>query len=633
MTMSALPPSFGKYQIQEPLGRGGFATVYRAYDASLDRDIALKILALHLAWEPDTVARFKQEARTAARLKHPNIVAIHEIGEEDGRIFIAMELISGESLRESLQRTGRLSIDEAVAILSPLADALDYAHSQGVIHRDVKPANILLETTHHGGTRPVLSDFGLVKSLAQSTEITQSGAVLGTVEYMAPEQADSERSKEIGPATDLYALGIVAYHMLTGQVPFSGSSAQILVSHLTRQPPSPHSLRADLPEALSAVILQALAKRPADRFASAAAFVQALRKAASPDQTAGPAPLPKRRRPWWPVIALVLLVAISVAGYGLWRRGQDSPAVAPPTDTATLAPGLAPTLTATSLPEASCIVLQDGRSLHAGPGFDQRSLGVLRQGEILRPLAGVPDVPPNFWVEVETASGRTGYVNANERTLDCNIDVWYLPPGALPLLTPEALPTPTPDLPPTAELETVQGPTPSPEQAPTKAPDANLSATASVPVCRVLVDGLRLRPGPGTVFEPPITVLPAGAELTPLGIIGSGFPSGAWLQVEMDNGRQGWVSAAANWIECSLELVSLPVVAPPPTPTRRPAPTATPPPSPVPTLAPTLVPTAEAPLATPEPAATNTPIPPDTATPKPTPIAPDTPAPALTPTP
>lgn len=659
--MPDLPPTFGKYQIKAPLGRGGFATVYRAHDASLDRDIALKILAPHLAWEPDTVARFKQEARIAARLKHPNIVAIHEIGEMDGQIFIAMELIEGESLRDHLKRRGSLSVEETIALLSPIADALDYAHSQGVVHRDVKPANILLETTHHGQTRPVLSDFGLVKSLAQSTEITQSGAVLGTVEYMAPEQADSERANEIGPATDLYALGIVAYHMLTGQVPFTGSSAQVLVSHLTRQPPSPRSLRADLPDGPSQVLLKALAKRPADRFASAAAFVQALRTAevGHPDAAAKPAP---RRRPlprWWPVVPLVLL---AVLGVGLWLRGRDAAslsdcgtatdraielreenecsrairittdaiargcrnadlyqtrsicyagqgrmdlafddinaaidldpryeysylfraslyrdssqfdlaladlnkaielaptsaeayferasyyenrrqwqpviddldrAIAFSPDTAdyydlrgiayqslgqndraisdfqrfleltsgkddyddrrqqvqtllTALPTSTPTATPTRLPEAACTVMQDGLSLLFTPKVEDGLLiAVLRRGDILRPLASVPDFPPNWWLKVVTPAGETGYVNTYQSTVDCNIDLWSLPvdfPTSLP--PDESAPT-TPDLSPTPEPNPIQGPTQSPGQAPQKiSPDAALPTALAPP--------------------------------------------------------------------------------------------------------------------------------------------------------
>ncbi len=661
--MPDLSPTFGKYQIKAPLGRGGFATVYRAYDASLDRDIALKILAPHLAWDADTVARFKQEARTAARLKHPNIVAIHEIGEVDGQIFIAMELIEGESLRDTLQRKGSLSSEETIGLLSPIADALDYAHSQGVIHRDVKPANILLETTHRGQTRPVLSDFGLVKSLAQSTEITQSGAVLGTVEYMAPEQADSERAAEIGPASDLYALGIVAYHLLTGQVPFTGSSAQVLVSHLTRQPPSPRSLRADLPNGLSEALLKALAKRPAERFASAGALVQALR-AAAPEQRRQTLPLPRRLPRWWLVIALVLAAA---AGSWLWLRNRDAAAlsdcgtasdrvvelreqnecsrairiatgaiqrgcriadlyqtrsicyagqgridlafadidaaidldpryeynylfraglyrdsgqfdlaladlnkaielaptsaeayferasfyenrrqwqaviddldraiaaspdtadyydlrgiayqslgqndraipdfqrflaltsdkddyddrrqqvqailVALPTSTPTANP--TPTPSPTPLPEAACTVLQDGLPLRSGPSMSSPSIGVLRRDEILHPLASVPDFPPNWWLKVLTANGRTGYVNTYQSTVDCNIDFMSLPPDFPASLTPGVSSTAAPDALPTSALNPIQGPTQSPAQAPQKiAPDAALPTALALP--------------------------------------------------------------------------------------------------------------------------------------------------------
>ena len=184
--MTELTKTFGKYKILSELGRGGFATVYRAKDTTLDREVALKLLDPSRTWEPGFVERFYQEARIASQLKHPNIITIHEIGEVDGQLFIAMELVGGGSIQDRLKQGGAMRIDETVASLMPVAGALDFAHASGVVHRDIKPANILLDPDPDGGLRPVLTDFGLVKALSHSTELTQSGAILGTVEYMAP---------------------------------------------------------------------------------------------------------------------------------------------------------------------------------------------------------------------------------------------------------------------------------------------------------------------------------------------------------------------------------------------------------------------------------------------------------------
>lgn len=343
----------GKYEIVGSIGRGGFATVYQARDTVLDRYVALKVLAPHLIWDPEFVARFKQEARTAAHLRHPNIVAIYEIDEIEGQLFIAMELVTAGALQATMQTRGPLPLAEAVELMAPIADALDEAHSQGLVHRDVKPANILLDKTRTGALRPLLTDFGLVKALSQHTELTRSGAILGTVEYMAPEQIDSERSQEVGPAADIYALGIVVYHMLTGQVPFSGSSAQVMYAHMHKAPPAPAAIRADLPAAVSASILTALAKQPGDRFPTATDFIQTLAAASRRVSTApavaapsAPKPAPARTtppsRPEGADIQPAVVVAVD----------HKPP---PPTPPSTPAPAVIPTPSApvTAAPEAT----------------------------------------------------------------------------------------------------------------------------------------------------------------------------------------------------------------------------------------------------------------------------------------
>ncbi|MFN2108516.1 MAG: serine/threonine-protein kinase, partial [Anaerolineae bacterium] len=265
----------GKYEILEELGRGGFATVYKARDTDLGRTVALKVLHAHWAGEQDFAVRFHNEARAAANLRHPNIVTVYEAGEAAGQLFIAMEYLPGRTLRDLLEVEGALSLEQALPILEQVADALDYAHAQGIVHRDVKPANIMVETTARG-PRAVLTDFGLVKALESSAALTSQGTLLGSPEYMAPEQADPDRVAEIGPATDRYALGIVAYQMLAGRVPFLGNTPGTLNAHLNLEPPNPRRFVADLPPDVTTALLTMLAKAPADRFPTALAFVEQL---------------------------------------------------------------------------------------------------------------------------------------------------------------------------------------------------------------------------------------------------------------------------------------------------------------------------------------------------------------------
>jgi len=282
--------SFGKYLIDEQVGRGGFATVYCAWDTTLDREIALKILHPHYTIEPDFAERFLHEARTVASLNHPHIITLYEVGDLDGQLFIAMELVRGGSLYQRLESDGPMGVGEAINLLTGVADALDYAHGKGLIHRDIKPANILLRSTHRNQIEGVLTDFGLVKALSRSTQLTRSGTILGTLEYMAPEQIDSDLADQIGPATDIYALGIVAYQILTGQAPFTGSTAQVMNGHLNKTPPSPAEIRAEVPAGVSDAILKAISKNPADRYTTALEFVNALKDAET--TVAAPASVP-----------------------------------------------------------------------------------------------------------------------------------------------------------------------------------------------------------------------------------------------------------------------------------------------------------------------------------------------------
>ena len=257
---------FAGYRIEAEAGRGGMGVVYRANQIALDRRVALKLLTPALASDPGFRARFQQESRLAANIDHPNVVDVYEAGEDDGRLYITMRWVDGSDLRHEIESHGRLDPVRAAEIIAQVADALDAAHAMGLVHRDVKPANILLGE-RRGREHAYLTDFGLTKRVESAGGLTQTGQWVGTLDYIAPEQI---RGEKVDARSDVYALGGVLAHALTGHVPFErDSDVAKMWGHINDAPPAPSTVVPGLTPELDAVVLRAMAKDPADRFQSA----------------------------------------------------------------------------------------------------------------------------------------------------------------------------------------------------------------------------------------------------------------------------------------------------------------------------------------------------------------------------
>lgn len=272
---SLIGKRFNKYEIQAEIGRGGMGVVYLGYDITLKRTVAVKVLPPTFTFDQEFVERFLREAVLAANLYHPNIVTIHDVGEQEGYHYIVMEYLKGETLDQWLNRNGTMSPQQANRVLQQMASALDYAHAQGIVHRDVKPSNIMLAPD----SQAKLMDFGLVRA-GEGSALTRTGVILGTPEYMAPEQA---LGAAVDGRADIYALGVVLFRMLTGHVPFARSTPYaVTFAHIHEPPPPLRTLRPDLPAAMEAVVLKALAKNPDDRYQRASQLAQDFEASLAP---------------------------------------------------------------------------------------------------------------------------------------------------------------------------------------------------------------------------------------------------------------------------------------------------------------------------------------------------------------
>jgi tRNA A-37 threonylcarbamoyl transferase component Bud32 len=379
-----------QYRVVRLLGRGGFAEVYEVHDQDLQRRLAVKLLRTDLLWSPATLARFKQEARAVARLSHPNILPIHFVREAEGLLFYVMPFCEGRTLTDILRVEGALPPGRALTLVEPILAALQHAHDHGLVHRDVKPDNILIEAQ---SGRPLLVDFGIAKDLAGAAGQTQTGYIVGTPLYMSPEQA---LGQAVDARADLYGIGVVLYHMLTGRPPFEGADSQEIVTRHVHQPVPVATLSRDrVPPWLSAVVLRCLAKHPADRYPSARAVLEALADGKSGRDTlapgasslasapapVGPAAQPDRNEEATTTATMPRLrgpsrrrqglAALGVAAAGaLWVSARPETPTAPP-PAAPVAPAEASLMVANRLLAPIAVTMED-TGLTVGPGDSVR---------------------------------------------------------------------------------------------------------------------------------------------------------------------------------------------------------------------------------------------------------------------
>ena len=309
----------GRYRVLSRLGAGGMAEVWSAEDSQLGRRVALKLLASRFADDPDFRERFRREAAAAAAMQHPNIVSIYDRGEWDGTSYIAMELVNGPTLKRLIQQRGPAGPGSATDLTIEILKALRYAHKRGIVHRDIKPQNVLLDEEGHAK----VADFGIAR--AEASDMTDEGAMLGTVQYVSPEQA---QGRPVSPRSDLYSVGVVLYELLTGQVPFDGEApVSIALKQVSEPPVPPSQLEPSVPPALEAVVMRALEKDPAYRFADADEFIGALenaRRAPTRQVVMEPTPgepwepVEESRSRWWLwLLALLVIAALAVGAFVL----------------------------------------------------------------------------------------------------------------------------------------------------------------------------------------------------------------------------------------------------------------------------------------------------------------------------
>ncbi|MGK7311457.1 MAG: protein kinase domain-containing protein [Candidatus Longimicrobiales bacterium M2_2A_002] len=420
----------GRYHIDSEVGAGGMATVYLAQDLKHERQVALKVLKPELAAVVGG-ERFLSEIKTTANLAHPNILPLFDSGEADSFLYYVMPYVEGESLRDRLDREKQMGVEDAVRLAREVAEALDHAHRQGVVHRDVKPANILLQDG-----RPLVSDFGIALAVSQAGggRLTETGLSMGTPHYMSPEQASGDR--DVDPRTDVYSLGCVLFEMLTGEPPYGGGTAQaVLARILTGSPDRPTAIRGTIPRHVEAVILKAMEKLPADRFESTADFAKALQdpsfRHGEEAETAGAS------AGRWRVVALAA-AGLAVVALGGWLWGATRSSERPPTMRSVFAL-LSGQEILDRLYKIASFAPDGSFLIYHGPGADGPQLWIKDRDQArARPLAGTtgaqhPEVDPSGrWVAFTTGqelrklplSGGPSVVLADSATADIGSIAW-----------------------------------------------------------------------------------------------------------------------------------------------------------------------------------------------------------------
>ena len=641
--------TWGQYELREMIGMGGMGAVYRAYQPTLQRFVALKLLPPSIASESSHAERFRREAQTVAKLEHAHIVPVYDYGRQTGIFYVVMRMLTGGSLTQRLehaeQTDGKLpSLSETAEVLKQLARALDYAHSRGVIHRDIKASNVMFDDQGS----PFLVDFGIAKLVGSNTQLTGTGMAMGTPSYMAPEQWKGE---SVTAATDQYALGVMTYVMVTGRLPFEGQTPFALMhKHLSEEPTPPQIWRSELPEAVKDVLNTAMAKAPRDRYPSIRAFADAFAEAvkdtpgqatnfftrelpvkpiAVPENLPGsgevveatPAMTPAsrvevqpttfapeaRRLPLSPVAGIVALVLIVIAIGAVILLAVSQPANVVVQNAPTETPTDIPTASDTPLPAASATpgvpIVIPLRSIAArsGPGPQYETIATLDpQTEV--EVIGISE--DGNWYQVVLPNQTLGWLPSSNTLVDSSGNLAGVPIAQAPTEIPTEtdLPTQTPSA--TATDTPTNVPSNTPTDAPTStptptgAPSATITPTPATPFVEAIREVV-VRGGPGSQY-PQVNLLPAAWRLDIIGV----SEDGAWYQVVLPDGSLGWVASAAALVNTGGNLGAVPIVPPPSdTPTLTPTntPTALPTSTPTVTLTHTLppLPTTAGPSATP----------------------------------
>jgi serine/threonine-protein kinase len=614
--MALVGSRFGPYEIIEEVGKGGMATVYRAYQPAMDRFVAVKVIHRAIAADKTSLERFQREARLIARLEHPHLLPVYDYNGEHDPPYIVMRYLEGSTLKDALE-DGPLPLADAVLIFRQIGAALDYAHRQNVVHRDIKPSNVLIDVDGNA----FLMDFGIARLIESNEGLTQSGFAVGTPSYMSPEQG---MGAQVDKRSDIYSLGVMLYQTITGELPFKSDTAMgIIMHHINTPPPKASHTNPALPPALDAVITRAMAKTPDERYQSATELALAFARAAEIGADATPSTVRKTAQR-----SFDSLMASREA-----RKDELDKTMAGFAASRAI-PTTVPKPASTALDGATIITSSEQKVQPPPRRASSRlplifgAVATLLVGALLfaalRPQADIALTPTPL------PTGE-GLLSATDSTLTPTPS----PEGdgitARPTVTPTNRVTDT-DAAPSATRPPTDTPisntqTPIPDTQ-TPIPPTPTPATAVAQVLRDLV----VRLGPGTNY-PVVDTIPVDTALTILGIT----DDGSWLQVELPDGRIAWLSAG-RLVDVSGNIASIAIAqAPTETPSSTPEPTSTETPTVTPlptdtltaTVTPSLTPSA---TTTPSPIPTDTPTATPTPTPSPTPTLTPSATPTLTPT-